>query len=145
MAQVAKRSGILQTTIKKMVTIISAQHTRIAMPDDSHGSIPNHKIRLMATKLEKVAICPADKSNPPTAMVIVSPMAITVMMEIALKIFVMFATVKNLPGMFIAKKNNNIIIANKAAQSAKNVITEKLPFLFARLVSIVPASRRIKH
>ena len=73
--------------------------------------------RLMRIKLAMVAVEPADRSNPPTARVMVRPMAMTVVTAMDRKIVVKLAPVAKVSGIFAEKNTSRNTTAMTAAQS----------------------------
>jgi hypothetical protein len=98
------------------ITKVTAIQTRIAIP----RGIPIHKYADTKTYAEQLASVAADISNPSGAIVIVAAMPNTVLIDIALKIFIiLLPDIKDLP--LIAVNTRKHPMRNiTAAQSTKN-------------------------
>ena len=90
--------------------------------------------KLIMIKLDMVAVEPADRSKPPTARVMVSPIAMTVVTAMERKIVVKLSLVAKVFGILTEKNANKNITVMTAAQSRMIFPTLRLFFIFAPTV-----------
>ena len=130
-ARVASMSGTLSFTIRNEFTAATTSATRSASPIEVNVDMPYHTNIVITSDVAKVAVDPTERSNPFTVRDIVTPIAITVTIDIPLSIVVMLLIVRNVVGMSAPNSaiRNTIVIT--VPHLLMNSMIEFLFFLFS--------------
>jgi len=90
--------------------------------DDNQKDILNHSIMLIIKEPAMVAVWPDERSNPPTANVIVNPIAITVVTDMERSIVTILDSVKKVFGINTVNMRNSTIVAKIDPHFVRNIL-----------------------